>query len=117
MKEAKDQYESIKGKLFASSERKDVARQLVEILSAKIKEIESAPKKETTGDQAVPSTGNYAQLFSSSLQALGGGDITSVMSGLGTNEVADNTKRTADGVQKLVETTTAADKPVNNVAK
>jgi len=61
--------------------------------------------------------GGFTSLVSSSLQALGGGDITSVMSGLGTNEVADNTKRTADGVQKLVETTTASDKPVNNVAK
>jgi len=114
MREAKDQYESIKGQLFASSERKDVARQLVQILSDKIKEIETAPKKEIAVEQG----GNYgnAALFASSLQSIGGGDITSVMSGLGANEVADNTKRTADGVQKLVEKN-VDQTPVSDVAK
>jgi len=55
-------------------------------------------------------------LLSSSLQAIGGGDISSVMSGLGANEVAENTKRTADGVQKLVEKN-VDQTPVSDVAK
>ena len=60
--------------------------------------------------------GVYAPLVASSLQALGGGDINSVLSGLGSNEVADNTRRTADGVQKLVEKNVDPT-PVNDVAK
>ena len=72
------------------------------------------PKKSEEVAEVGPS--GVAALAASSLQQLGGGDIASVMSGLGANEVAENTKRTADGVQKLVEKN-VDQTPVSDVAK
>lgn len=91
-------------------------------LRATVEEEERAKNKKTlsdTGDLVDLGAGGAKEplaLLSSSLQAIGGGDISSVMSGLGANEVADNTKRTADGVQKLVEKN-VDQTPVSDVAK
>lgn len=100
-------------------EVRDAMTSEINKLVEQMKKTSEAQKEARAAATAAAATGGSGQaaLFASSLQALGGGDISSVMSGLGGNEVAENTKRTADGVQKLVETTGATDKPVSNVAK
>jgi len=82
MVEARKQYESTKGKLFASTERKETARELVDILNREIERIEKAPKKETAVEQAA----GAAALTASTLQNIGGGDISSIYSGVSVQE-------------------------------
>lgn len=59
-------------------------------------------------------------LAASSLQQIGGGDIGSVMSGLYTGTIEDNTRRTADATEKLAnkaEQPTAGSATITNKAK
>ena len=44
---------------------------------------------------------NVTALAASSLQQIGGGDINSVMSGLATNQIADNTLRMANTLDQM----------------
>jgi hypothetical protein len=44
---------------------------------------------------------NVGALAASSLQQIGGGDINSVMSGLANNDIADNTRRTAEATERI----------------
>jgi hypothetical protein len=65
--------------------------------------LEKAKKEETTNkeNKSATSAPLVAALAASSLQQIGGGDITSVMSGLTNNEIADNTRRTADATERM----------------
>jgi len=108
---------------FLTSEKaKSELAVLSGFLRSTVEDEERARNKNTlsdTGDLVDLTAGGAKEplaLLSSSLQAIGGGDISSVMSGLGANEVAENTKRTADGVQKLVEKN-VDQTPVSDVAK
>ena len=50
---------------------------------------------------SAPMPSNVGALAASSLQQIGGGDINSVMSGLASNDVADNTRRTAEATERI----------------
>jgi hypothetical protein len=56
-------------------------------------------KANKTEAQATPK--EISALAASSLQQIGGGDITSVMSGLANNDVASNIARTADATERI----------------
>jgi hypothetical protein len=110
---------SEQGTFFQSQTTKDDYAQLLGFLRNTVQEEETAQNKRNlsdTGDLVDAGSGGPVALLASSLQQIGGGDIASVMSGFGANEVADNTKRTADGVQKLVEKN-VDQTPVSDVAK
>ena len=57
-------------------------------------------KKKQLGESRYLSSASPV-LASSSLQQIGGGDISSVMSGLYTGTIEDNTRRTADATEKI----------------
>lgn len=59
-------------------------------------------------------------LAASSLQQIGGGDVSSVLSGLYTSSIEENTKRTADATEKLAnkdDTATSGKSTIVNKAK
>lgn len=58
-------------------------------------------------------------LAASSLQQIGGGDVASVMSGLYTGSIEENTKRTADATEKIAnkDATPASQVKITNKAK
>jgi len=66
-----------------------------------MKELEKTKKEEKPAEVKASIVSNVAALAASSLQQIGGGDITSVMSGLTNNEIADNTRRTADATERI----------------
>lgn len=107
---------------FTSEKTKEGWAVLGAFLRNTVEQEEKERKKKTLAESGdivglgTAGSNQYISLITSSLQALGGGDISSVMSGLGANEVAENTKRTADGVQKLVEKN-VDQTPVSDVAK
>jgi hypothetical protein len=63
--------------------------------------LEKTKKEEKPAEVKASTVSNVAALAASSLQQIGGGDITSVMSGLTNNEIADNTRRTADATERI----------------
>jgi hypothetical protein len=68
---------------------------IIEALNKAKKEEKSNENKSETSAPLV------AALAASSLQQIGGGDITSVMSGLANNDVASNIARTADATERM----------------
>jgi len=102
-----DRYNKPGRRLIASDEEKAfigfLVNNLNEIQAEKDKEKKPITEEYTPGAKA---------LVASSLQEIGGGDIRSVMAGLGPNDIAENTRRTAVATEHI-----AAQGPQQSPAK
>jgi hypothetical protein len=73
-------------------------KKFYQALQAQLKQMDEGAIPQTV---TAPKPTNVGALAASSLQQIGGGDINSVMSGLANNEVADNTRRTAEATERI----------------
>jgi len=115
MEAAETEFTALDRRLFTSSERQDVARDLFGMLNKEITRLQTAPKEEKKTALDIPLVKEL--LTSSSLQAIGGGDISSVLSGTIQANMLSAMQETAANTGKIAAGTEANKVTPNNVAK
>jgi len=115
MEAAETEFTALDRRLFTSSERQDVARDLFDMLNKEITRLQTAPKEEKKTALDIPLVKEL--LTSSSLQAIGGGDISSVLSGTIQANMLTAMQETAANTGKIAAGTDAPKVTPSNVAK
>jgi hypothetical protein len=100
-------------RLFAGSDEKAFIGFLVNNLNEIQKEFDS---KKNVAPSGILSTSGQTVLSASSLQQIGGGDVSSVLAGSTTQNIESNTLRTANAVEKIANEGTQPQPPAS-VAK
>ena len=102
----------IESSVGLSAEKKDFFRQLQVKLESMAREERNSGKN---AESAIPLNGQIA-LSASSLQQIGGGDVSSILAGSTTQNIERNTERTANAVEKIASEGTQPNPPAS-VAK
>ena len=97
-----------------SPERKEYFKTLAADLQAMIAKAEAKPKEEA---KTPPLLDTIKTMSASSLQAIGGGDITSVLAGTYQTSMLDAAKATAENTRRIAEADNAPKKTITSVAK
>ena len=99
---------------YYTDKAKDYSGKLASELEAIINRIEAKPKEEA---KTPPLLDTIKTMSASSLQAIGGGDINSVLAGTYQTSMLDAAKATAENTRRIAEADNAPKKTITSVAK